>query len=75
MIFRNADIRHFAEDAIYFFNETYGLNFSTSLLPNDQHELFSENAKMNLFFFKISNLPLLPTTGFRLDVLTHHAIK
>ena len=50
MKFRDADIRHFAEDAIYFFNETYGLDFSTSLPPNDQHELFYENAKMNPFF-------------------------
>ena len=45
--FRYQDIIHFAEDAIYFFNETFGLDFTTSLPPNDQHELFYENAKMS----------------------------
>ena len=48
--FRDEDIRHAAEDALRFFNETYGLDFSTSLPPNDQHELFFENAKLNPFF-------------------------
>ena len=38
--FRDEDIRHAAEDALRFFNETYGLDFSTSLPPSDQHEHF-----------------------------------
>ena len=47
--FRHQDIIHFAEDAVYFFNETFGLDFTTSLPPNDQHELFYKNAKMGPF--------------------------
>ena len=46
--FRYEDIVHFAEDAIYFFNYTFGLDFSTSP-PTDQHELFYENAKFSPF--------------------------
>ena len=46
--FRHEDIVHFAEDAIYFFNDTFGLDFSTSP-PTDQHELFYENAKFSPF--------------------------
>ena len=60
--FRHQDIVHFAEDAIYFYNETFGLDFSTSPPPNDQHELFFEKAKMSPFmlsdeinFFVTSN--------------------
>ena len=49
--FRYQDIIHFAEDAIYFFNETFGLDFTTSLPPNDQHELFYKNAKMGPYMF------------------------
>ena len=45
--FRYQDIIHFAVDALYFFNETFDLDFTTSLPPNNQHELFYENAKMS----------------------------
>ena len=48
--FRDGDISHATEDALLFFNETYGLDFSTSLPPNDQHELFFENAKLFPYF-------------------------
>ena len=50
MGFRDDDIQHAFEDAITSFNETYGLDFSLSQ-PNEQHEYFFENAKMNLFRF------------------------
>ena len=33
------------------FNETFGLDFTTSLPPNDQHELFYKNAKMGPYMF------------------------
>ena len=48
--FRHENIVHFAEDAIYFFNDTFGLDFSTSP-PTDRHELFYENAKFSPFIF------------------------
>lgn len=43
MGFRDEDIQHFYEDAMKYFNETYGLDFSQSD-PNDQREQFFENA-------------------------------
>ena len=47
---RHQDIRHFAEDAFYFFNSTFGLDFSRSP-PTDQHEFFIENAKLSPYMF------------------------
>ena len=47
---RDDDIQHIFEDAIEFYNETYGLDFSNSP-PNEQNEYFFENAKMILFRF------------------------
>ena len=44
------DIVHFTEDAIYFFNSTFGLDFSTSM-PTDQHEFVFENARMSPYMF------------------------
>ena len=44
--FRDEDIAHFVEDAIYFFNYTFGLDFSTSP-PTDRHEVFYDNAKFS----------------------------
>ena len=46
MQFRNAAIQHTVDDAIQFFNETFGLDFSAST-PNQQNERFFENAKMS----------------------------
>ena len=46
MQFRDEAIQHTVDDAIQFFNDTFGLDFSTST-PNQQNERFFENAKMN----------------------------
>ena len=46
MKFRDEAIQHVTDDAIRFFNESYGLDFSGSA-PNEQNERFFENAKMN----------------------------
>ena len=51
MGFRDNDIQHAFDDAIQFFNETYGLDFSLSP-PNAQNEYFFENAKMRVFQFR-----------------------
>ena len=45
---RDDDIQHVFDDAIKFYNETYGLDFSNSP-PNEQNEYFFGNAKMSLF--------------------------
>ena len=45
MQFRDAAIQHTADDAIRFFNDRFGLDFSAST-PNQQNERFFENAKM-----------------------------
>ena len=45
---RDKDVQHVFADAIKFYNETYGLDFSNSP-PNKQNEYFFENAKMFLF--------------------------
>ena len=47
---RDNEIQRVFEDAVKFYNETYGLDFSNSQ-PNDQNEYFFENAKMTLFRF------------------------
>ena len=47
---RDDDIQHVLSDAIKFFNESYGLDFSGSQ-PNEQNEYFFENAKVSLFRF------------------------
>ena len=48
MQFRDAAIQHTVDDAIRFFDDTFGLNFSAST-PNQQNERFFENAKMSPF--------------------------
>ena len=49
---RDSDIQHVGENALRFFNYTFGLDFSASI-RNDQHELIFENAV--LFPYKISD--------------------
>ena len=49
--FRDSEIQHITYDAIKFFNESFGLDFSNSI-PNDQNEYFIENAKMSPFAVK-----------------------
>ena len=45
MQFRDEAIQHATDDVIRFFNESYGLDFSSSV-PNEQNERFFENARM-----------------------------
>ena len=45
---RESDIQHTVEDAIKFFDNSFGLDFSNSI-PNEQNERFIENAKMGPF--------------------------
>ena len=47
--FRDSDIQHTINDAIQFFNSTYGLDFSAP--PNEKNERFFQNAKIGPFFF------------------------
>ena len=44
--FRDEAIQHTTEDAIQFFNDSYGLDFSSST-PNVQNERFFQNASVN----------------------------
>ena len=44
--FRDSDIQHTIDDAIRFFNNTFGLDFSNSP-PNENNERFLQNAKMS----------------------------
>ena len=53
MQFRDEAIQHTADDAIRFFNDTFGLDFSAST-PNKQNERFFENANMSPFIL-VSN--------------------
>ena len=46
--FRDDDIQHDFQDAVKFFNETYGLDFLESQ-PNEQNEYVLENSRMNLY--------------------------
>ena len=46
MKFRDDAIQHTLEDAMKFFNETYGLDFSLSP-PTDQNEYFYQNARLS----------------------------
>ena len=54
MKLRDNEIQHVFEDAVKFYNETYGLDFSNSP-PNEQKEYFFENAKLSLFHFHEDN--------------------
>ena len=49
MKFRDSDIQHTIDDAIQFFNNTYGLDFSDSP-PNEKNQRFVQNATMTPFF-------------------------
>ena len=44
--FKDSDIQHTIDDAIRFFNNTFGLDFSDSP-PNEKNERFFQNAKMH----------------------------
>ena len=50
MKLRDSEIQHTVDDAIQFFNKTFGLDFSLSP-PSDKNEYFIENAKLMPFKF------------------------
>ena len=62
MKFRDEAIQHATDDAIRFFNESYGLDFSTSA-PNEQNECFFENAKMNPYFLPPDTIDYVVTSN------------
>ena len=64
--FRDDDIQHTIGDAIKFFNESYGLDFSLSP-PNDQNEYFYQNAKLSSGRFAADVIYWV--TGFKQEAL------
>ena len=64
MQFRDAAIQHIADDAIQFFNDTFGLDFSAST-PNQQNERFFENAKMSPFILVSNDYIVTVNNWFR----------
>ena len=76
MNFRDSDIQHTIEDAIQFFNNTYGLDFSDSV-PNEKNEYFIWNiTKMSpiILPIHINYIQLLiKIFGFVQEILVHHA--
>ena len=55
--FRDSDIQHTIEDAIKFFNYTYGIDFSNSA-PNERNEYLLPNARMSPYILS-SHLNLI----------------
>ena len=64
MQFRDAGIQHTVDDAIQFFNDTFGLDFSAST-PNQQNERFFENAKMSPFILPLKDYIMTVNNWFR----------
>ena len=62
MKFRDEDIQHATDDAIQFFNESYGLDFSNSD-PNEQNERFVANAKMNPYIIPPDTINFVVTSN------------
>ena len=60
MKFREATIQHVTEDAIHFFNNEYGLDFSNSI-PNEQNQRFFQNATMNPVFLPPEKVNIIVT--------------
>ena len=58
--FRDSDIQHTIDDAIRFFNNTYGLDFSDSP-PNEKNQRFLPNARMNPFMLVPGKLDFIVT--------------
>ena len=58
--FRDSDIQHTIDDAIQFFNNTYGLDFSDSP-PNEKNQRFLPNARMNPFMLIPGKLDFIVT--------------
>lgn len=66
MNFREAEIQHTTDDAIQFFNDTYGLDFSEST-PNEQNQRVFQNATMDPF--------ILPPDKFNYIVTDNNWIR
>ena len=62
MQFRDEAIQHATDDAIRFFNESYGLDFFSSV-PNEQNERFFENARMFPFIIPPDTTNYLVTSN------------
>ena len=60
MRFRDTAIKHTVDDAIQFFNDRFGLDFSTST-PNEKNERFFENAKMSPFIVPADEVNFIVT--------------
>ena len=60
MKFREATIQHVTEDAIDFFNNEYGLDFSNSV-PNEQHQRVFQNATMRPYLLPPDELNIIAT--------------
>ena len=58
--FRDSDIQHTIDDAIKFFSNTYGLDFSDSP-PNERNQRFLPNARMNPFMLIPGKLDFIVT--------------
>ena len=69
--FRDTDIQNAAADALRFFNETYGLDFSHIPL-NEQHQHVLGNASLRQFRFPEHVHYQHITTGFKLGALVSH---
>ena len=62
MQFRDAAIQHTVDDAILFFNDRFGLDFSAST-PNEKNERFFENAKMSPFILPPDKVNYIVTSN------------
>ena len=62
MKFREATIQHVTDDAIHFFNNEYGLDFSNSI-PNEQNQRFFQNATMNTVFIPPEKVNFIVTVS------------
>lgn len=71
---RDDDIQHVLSDAIKFSNETYGLDFSRSP-PNDQGQLFFENALMFPYRFRENPHFTLVFNNWIQTGNTHHSCE
>ena len=60
MKFREATIQHVTDDAINFFNDEYGLDFSNSI-PNEQNQRVFQNATMRPYLLPPDELNIVVT--------------
>ena len=60
MKFREDEIQHVTDDAIRFFNDEYGLDFSNSI-PNDKYQRVFQNATMEPYFLPPDEMNFIVT--------------